>query len=172
MHPGSLLSVATIPAEAGSRVALREVLLISDGDNITVGSPLVANAAVIAEVIAQGKGRKVINFKFKAKTRYRRKRGHRQPFTRLSVKEIVIDGATVAQAQPVERKAAMPVAGPAAAASATAVEAPVAEAAAAAPRRRRAAAPAEVATPSVSEAEAAAPAPRRRRAAAPKETQE
>ena len=88
MHEGTIFDVATMAAEPGSRVELRDVLLVSNGGQVTVGSPLVADALVLAEVIEHGKGRKVINFKYKAKVRYRRKRGHRQGFTRLAVQEI------------------------------------------------------------------------------------
>jgi large subunit ribosomal protein L21 len=84
------LDVASIDAEPGSTVELRDVLLVSDGDKITVGSPNVADAVVVAEVVEHGRGKKVINFKYKAKVRYRRKRGHRQGFTKLSVTEVRI----------------------------------------------------------------------------------
>lgn len=77
-------------ASAGSRVELGEVLLVADGDKVTVGMPTVAGARVIASVVEEGKGDKVIVFKYKAKTRYRRMRGHRQPYTRLAVEEIVL----------------------------------------------------------------------------------
>ena len=80
--------------EPGSRVELTEVLLVSDGDSIKVGSPTVDGAVVVAEVVEHGKGKKVINFKYKAKVRYRRKRGHRQGYTQLSVQEITLDGKT------------------------------------------------------------------------------
>ncbi len=104
MHPGTVLEVATMDAEPGSRVELRDVLLVSDGDSVTVGSPNVAEALVVAEVIEHGKGKKVVNFKFKAKTRYRRKRGHRQGFTRISIQEISLAGKT--ETAPVKRRAA------------------------------------------------------------------
>jgi ribosomal protein L21 len=84
------LDVASIDAEPGSTVELRDVLLVTDGDKITVGSPNVADAVVVAEVVEHGRGKKVINFKYKAKVRYRRKRGHRQGFTKLSVTEVRI----------------------------------------------------------------------------------
>ena len=104
MHPGTVLEVATMDAEPGSRVELRDVLLVSDGDNVTIGSPTVAEAVVVAEVIEHGKGKKVVNFKYKAKVRYRRKRGHRQGFTRLSIAEISLAGKT--ETAPVKRRAA------------------------------------------------------------------
>jgi len=144
VHAGSVLDVATLDAAPGSRVELREVLLVSDGDKVTVGNPTVADALVVAEVVEHGKGRKVISFKYKAKTRYRRKRGHRQGFTKLSVKEIR-HGDAVATAP--ERRAAPPEPEPAAPA----------------PRRRaRAQAPAEAPAVEPTLEEAPKPAPRRR----------
>jgi large subunit ribosomal protein L21 len=77
------------------------VLLIADGDKLTVGTPTVAGASVVATAEKEGKGEKIIVFKYKAKTRYRRKTGHRQIYTRLSVNEIVLPGA--AAEEPVKK---------------------------------------------------------------------
>jgi large subunit ribosomal protein L21 len=88
-----VLEVSTLDAEPGSQVELRDVLLVSDGDKISIGSPNVADAVVVAEVLEHGKAAKVVSFKYKAKVRYRRKRGHRQEFTRLSVQEVRIGSA-------------------------------------------------------------------------------
>ena len=126
-----MLNVATIDAAPGSSIELREVLLVSDGGNITVGSPSVDGAVVVAEVIEHGRGPKVINFKYKAKVRYRRKKGHRQGYTQLSVTSIRIGDAPEAEATPRRRVASAPAEEPAA-------EAPAAvEATTAAPARRR-----------------------------------
>jgi large subunit ribosomal protein L21 len=142
VREGTLLEVATLQAEPGSRVELRDVLMLTDGDKITVGNPMVADAVVVAEVVEHGKGKKVINFKFKAKVRYRRKRGHRQGYTRLAVREIRLGGASPAEAE------------------------------AAAPRRRtRAQAEPAAETPAPETAEAT-PAPARRRRTRAGETQE
>ena len=78
----------------GESVELPDVLLLSDGCRVTGGRPTVDGAVVIAEVVGHRKGPKVINFRYKAKVRYRRKRGHRQPFTKLAVREILPSGAT------------------------------------------------------------------------------
>ena len=72
-------------AEPGDRIELKDVLLVSDDGQVTVGTPNVANAHVVVEVLDHGRGKKVINFKYKAKVRYRRKRGHRQSFTKVKV---------------------------------------------------------------------------------------
>jgi large subunit ribosomal protein L21 len=89
--------VPTIAAQPGDRIELNDVLLISDGGEVTVGTPNVANALVVVEVLDHGKGKKVVNFKYKAKVRYRRKRGHRQGFTRLRIAEVRL-GSKVAKA--------------------------------------------------------------------------
>jgi large subunit ribosomal protein L21 len=77
----------------GNTVELDRVLLIADGDNVTVGKPVVEGARVLATAKQNGRGEKVIVFKFKAKVRYRRKNGHRQLFTRLSIDKILPPGA-------------------------------------------------------------------------------
>ena len=68
---------------------LTDVLLLADGDRVTVGSSTVPGAKVTAEVVGQGRGPKVTIFKYKSKTRQRTKTGHRQPYTRLAIQEIV-----------------------------------------------------------------------------------
>jgi large subunit ribosomal protein L21 len=106
VHEGSIIDVARLAAEPGSRVELRDVLLVSNDGNVTVGAPIVDGATVVAEVVDHGKGKKVINFRYKAKVRFRRKQGHRQPYTRLAVREILTGGASptpVAPAAPARR---------------------------------------------------------------------
>ena len=88
VEPGATVQVERLPAEVGSRVELDRVLLIGDGDEVQVGRPTVAGARVVAEVVAQEKGEKIIVFRYKPKVRYRRKTGHRQRLTRLLIKEI------------------------------------------------------------------------------------
>ncbi len=112
VHEGSVLDVATMDAAAGSSVELRDVLLVSEDGQVTVGEPNVPDAVVVAEVVEHGKGRKVINFKFKAKTRYRRKRGHRQGYTKLEVREIRIGSPKAKAAAPKRKSRAKPKAEP------------------------------------------------------------
>lgn len=78
-----------IPGDAGVAVELGQVLLIADGENVKIGKPTVDGASVKATIVSQGKNRKVIVFKYKSKVRYRRKRGHRQPHTKLVIDQIV-----------------------------------------------------------------------------------
>lgn len=70
-------------------VELDRVFLIADGDKVTVGKPTIAGAKVLASVVGDGRKKKVIVFKYKPKVRYRRKKGHRQSYTRLAINEIV-----------------------------------------------------------------------------------
>ncbi len=89
MSPGQTVDVEKLPGEAGSTVELDQVLLVADGANVTVGHPTVAGAKVVATVVETAKGDKTIVFKYKAKVRYRKKVGHRQPYTRLAVTQII-----------------------------------------------------------------------------------
>lgn len=76
----------------GAKVELDKVLLIADGEKVTVGAPTVAGAKVIATSKGDGKAKKIIVFKFKNKTHYTKKQGHRQGFTKLTVDQIVKPG--------------------------------------------------------------------------------
>ena len=75
-------------AEAGKSIEFTEVLLIADGENVKVGAPRVTGAKVIAEIIGDGKGEKLTIFKYRRRKGYRRKTGHRQPFTALKITSI------------------------------------------------------------------------------------
>ena len=77
----------------GTKVNLDRVLLITDGDKITVGTPTVDGAKVVATSQGEGKAKKIIVFKYKPKVRYRKKTGHRQLYTRLVIDKIVEPGA-------------------------------------------------------------------------------
>jgi large subunit ribosomal protein L21 len=86
--PGDTIDVERIEAEPGSNVELGEVLMVSGDNGVKVGTPLVSGAKVVARVVAQARGEKLIVFKFKPKKRYRRKTGHRQEITRLAITDI------------------------------------------------------------------------------------
>lgn len=75
-------------SEPGEKLKLESVLLIVDGDKVKLGEPQIKGTSVTAEVLGQEKGRKLKVFKFKAKSRYRRTRGHRSSFTRVKVTKI------------------------------------------------------------------------------------
>jgi large subunit ribosomal protein L21 len=89
VSPGDSIEVEKLPYEVGQQVELDEVLLVSNGSGTQIGRPLVEGAKVKATVTRQAKGRKVIVFKYRPSKRYRRKRGHRQHYTRLRIEEIV-----------------------------------------------------------------------------------
>lgn len=86
---GQLLDVELLPEAAGEQVELDQVLMVVDGEDVTVGTPLVDGATVKATVADQVKGDKVRIFKYSGK-RYRRRLGHRQLYTRLRIDEIVL----------------------------------------------------------------------------------
>ncbi len=86
--PGDTIEVEKLAAEPGANVELGEVLLVSGDNGVQVGTPFVSGAKVLAKVVGQGKGEKIIVFKFKPKKRYRRKTGHRQSLTRLAITDI------------------------------------------------------------------------------------
>lgn len=87
---GDQINVELQGVDAGSKVTLADVLLVADGEKITVGAPLVAGAKVLAEVVANGKGQKVIAFKKRRRQNSRRKIGHRQPFSTLKITGIEV----------------------------------------------------------------------------------
>jgi large subunit ribosomal protein L21 len=87
--PGDIITIEKLNAEVGETVSLDEVLLVRNDDQVQVGTPLVAGSSVKAKVLAHDKAKKVIVFKFKKRKDYRRKNGHRQPFTRIKIEEIV-----------------------------------------------------------------------------------
>ena len=88
--PGMTIDVELLPAEAGSDVELERVLMIGgEGAEVRIGTPVVEGARVVATVAEHHRGEKVIVFKMRAKKRYRRKKGHRQELTRLTIKEII-----------------------------------------------------------------------------------
>lgn len=85
---GDVITVEKLPVEVNQEVALDKVLIVADEADLKVGTPLVDGAKVTAKVLAHGKGKKVKIFKFKAKKNYRRRKGHRQPFTKLLIQSI------------------------------------------------------------------------------------
>lgn len=88
VEEGEVLEIALLDAEPGSQLELNEVLLLG-GETAVVGTPLVEGAKVLATVLGESKGEKIVVFKYKNKKRYRRRTGHRQRFTRISIGQIV-----------------------------------------------------------------------------------
>ena len=87
--PGQTIDVERLDVAEGDTVELDRVLLIADGDDVTVGTPTIDQAKVMATSQGEGKGKKVIVFKYKPKVRYRKKTGHRQIHTSLTIDKIV-----------------------------------------------------------------------------------
>ena len=87
---GDTLFIEKLPVESGETVTFDKVLAVIDGDKITVGTPVVEGAKVDASVVKNGKGKKVIVFKYKPKKGYRRKQGHRQPYTKVTIGKISV----------------------------------------------------------------------------------
>ncbi|NFR86232.1 MULTISPECIES: 50S ribosomal protein L21 [unclassified Clostridium] len=88
VQEGDVIYVEKLDTEVDSTVELTEVLAVANDEGIKVGAPVVEGAKVTAKVLAQGKQKKVIVFKYKAKKDYRRKNGHRQPYTKLVIEKI------------------------------------------------------------------------------------
>lgn len=92
VEPGSELEVERLSGDAGSSVTFDRVLLVGDGEAVTIGTPTVEGATVSGTVLGEALGPKLIVFKFKQKATYRRKNGHRQHLTRVRIDEINASG--------------------------------------------------------------------------------
>ena len=85
---GDTLFIEKLNAEAGEAVTFDKVLAVVDGDKATFGTPVVEGAKVEANVVKNGKGKKVMHFKYNPKQGYRRRQGHRQPYTKVTIGKI------------------------------------------------------------------------------------
>ncbi len=85
---GDVITVEKLEANEGDAVSFDQVLTVVKEDGVVVGKPVVEGAKVTAKVQAQGKARKILVFKYKAKSNYRRRQGHRQPFTKVVIEKI------------------------------------------------------------------------------------
>jgi large subunit ribosomal protein L21 len=173
VEPGSTLTIERLAAEAGATLTFDRVLLIGDGDEVTVGTPVVTGASVSATVLGEELGPKLVIFKFKQKVKYRRRTGHRQHLMRVRIDAITADGkSTTAKAEPEAKAEAAPKArsarkAPAKSEPKATAEAGEAEAAPAAPKRRPARAK-PVAQVDAEDSEPAAEKPKAARKAAPR----
>jgi large subunit ribosomal protein L21 len=82
---GEKLKIEQIPAEVGQEITLEEVLLVADGEALTMGAPLIAGAKVKAKVLAHGRGDKVHIYKMRRRKHYRKSQGHRQNYTEIEI---------------------------------------------------------------------------------------
>ncbi len=101
VSPGQTVDVERLDVAEGNTVELDKVLLIADDDKVRVGTPTVEGAKVVATSQGEGKGKKIIVFKYKPKVRYRKKTGHRQLYTRLIIDKII--GPDIAPAEPTKK---------------------------------------------------------------------
>ncbi len=88
VQEGEIIFIEKLNAQSGDAVTFDEVVMVADGEDIKVGTPTVPGAAVTAKVVKNGKGPKVIVFKYKSKKGYRNKTGHRQPYTQVQIEKI------------------------------------------------------------------------------------
>jgi large subunit ribosomal protein L21 len=88
VEPGTTLSIPSLPGDAGASIEFNDVIFGSDGKAAKVGVPVLKGASVTGEIVKQGRGEKIIVFKFKRRKNYSRKQGHRQGFTEVRIKDI------------------------------------------------------------------------------------
>lgn len=104
VEAGATLKVEKLLGEVGSKVVIDKVLMIADGENTTIGAPLIAGATVNATVVSHGRADKVMIFKFRRRKHYRKTQGHRQSFTEILINDVNGKGAVAAK--PVAAKSA------------------------------------------------------------------
>ena len=107
VRPGDVLDVERLALDVGAPVELEDVRLIAGDGELLVGSPQVEGALVRAQVVEHLRGPKLVVFKYKPKTRYRRKTGHRQELTRLQIEDVVLPGAATEE-KPAPKRARAP----------------------------------------------------------------
>ncbi len=103
VQPGDVISVEKLNVEAGAKIDFDRILLASDGTALEIGTPVVEAAKVSGTVVENGKGKKVIIFKYKAKKDFRKKQGHRQPYTMIKIDEVSVNGKSEKAAASAEK---------------------------------------------------------------------
>jgi len=88
VEEGDILKVEKIHGDVGNKVTFEKILMVSDGENINAGKPLLEDVTVQGHIVEQNKSKKIIVFKYKKRKRYRRKRGHRQFYTAVKIDKI------------------------------------------------------------------------------------
>ena len=99
VEPGSTVLMERLPSEPGASILFDRVLLIGEGDDVTVGTPVVSGATVSGTVLGEELGPKLVIFKFKQKVKYRRRTGHRQHLLRVRIDEINAEGRSTSRAK-------------------------------------------------------------------------
>ena len=90
VEEGKVITVEKLAQSADEAIEFSEVLSVVDGDNMQFGAPFVKGATVKGKVLTQGRGKKIRVFKYKSKSNYRRRQGHRQPFTKVLIESIAL----------------------------------------------------------------------------------
>lgn len=108
VEAGATLKVEKLLGEVGSKVVIDKVLMINDGDNTTIGAPLIAGATVNATVVSHGRADKVMIFKFRRRKHYRKTQGHRQSFTEILINDVNGKGAVATKPAVAAKTAAAP----------------------------------------------------------------
>ncbi len=90
VSPGDKIKIEKIVGKEGKEITFKEILLFQKGKRTEIGTPLVKNAKVLAKIIQQGRGKKIVVFKYKASKRYKVKKGHRQSFTEVEILSLEI----------------------------------------------------------------------------------
>jgi len=85
---GDKIKIEKLEGKEGSEINFTDVLLLEKDKKVEIGKPIIKDAKVVAKILEQGRGKKIIIFKYKAKKRYKKKAGHRQPFTEIEIKDI------------------------------------------------------------------------------------
>jgi large subunit ribosomal protein L21 len=108
VEEGETLRVEKIAGKVGSPVTFDQVLMVSDGTDVNIGQPVLADAVVEGHIVEQGKAKKIIVFKYKRRKRYRRKQGHRQQYTAIKIDSIKAKGLTAGKKAEPESEAEKP----------------------------------------------------------------
>ena len=95
VEEGDILRVEKIPGQVGAAITFDHVLMVSDGEHVNIGQPVLDDTSVEGHIVEQGKAKKIIVFKYKRRKRYRRKHGHRQPYTAVKIDSIKAKGLKV-----------------------------------------------------------------------------
>ena len=104
VQQGEVLRIEKIPGEVGSPVTFDRVMMFSDGETVNIGQPVLDDVAVEGHIVAQGKAKKILVFKYKRRKRYRRKQGHRQEFTAVQI-DTIQGAGSAAKASATSKKA-------------------------------------------------------------------
>ncbi len=90
VRKGDKIKIEKLDKKEGEQIEFTDVLLLEKDKKVEIGKPIIKNAKVIGKILKQGRGKKVIIFKYKSKKRYSKKAGHRQPYTEAEIKDIVM----------------------------------------------------------------------------------